>query len=625
MNAPAIAPHGTFFRRHGGILLATFFMQLALLALAFPLPGWEPGQGLFYIDHPFHLYQITLGRALIEHGNLVGYDPFFGGGNLGGVTINLSARLPVLISLLVPSSVSTANLYLYYVFLCALLAPLSLVGVGALLRWPVFQTAVVAVLGILFWWVGALHWYHTAGMVSFVFACYTSITYSVWVFQMISARGGKFPYTSICAAGVLGGFGLWLHPLFGVMAGVMIAGFLLAHFKELNLISTLVRGTAIGLIALALNIPWVLAMRTGANMMASESVYQIDFGFKFLANAILGVWYRSMGSLLNPLVVALGLLALLIVKSERRRDLITFSAIGSAFILFAAFGATVNILSTLQPNRFLAPGFLIIGIAASFALPEVKSWLQSRQKQAMGIVVLTVALLLATILARELIREVIPGTHGRYGKTPPEVTYPPASVAWLTSWINEHTSHDGRILFETSLARKHGGGHIAGYLALRTGREFIGAPYPFLMPERSFWDKVGFGHPLAELTPEKLVAGLELYNVGWIVAHSEELARRLAELPQARLLAQQGDIRIFGIDRPLSYFQSGDARVVARDFNRLEVAAKAGDTLVMRYQWIKGISTTPPSNIEPISLSPDLPPFIRISDAPAHFLIHLQR
>lgn len=625
LNSPTLAPSGVFSRRHTGVLVAAFLLQLALLALAFPLPGWEQGQGLFYIDHPFHLYQVTLGRALLEHGSLVGYDPFFGGGNLGGVTINLSARLPVLISSVVPASVSTANLYLCYVFLCALLAPLSLASVGALLRWPVFQTGVAAVLGTLFWWIGALHWYHTAGMVSFVFACYTSITYAVLVFQIISAKGDKFPYTSICAAGILGGFGLWLHPLFGVMAAVVIAGFLLAHFRELNLISTLVRGTVIGLIAFVLNIPWILAMRTGANMMASESVYQIDFGFKFLANAILGVWHRSMGSLLNPLVVALGLLAMFIVKSERRRDFIAFSAIGSAFIIFAAFGATVNILSTLQPNRFFAPGFLIIGIAATYALPEVKSWLQSRRKPVMGMVVLAVALLLSTILARELIREAIPGTHGRYGKTPPEVTYPPATVTWLTSWINEHTSNDGRILFETSLGRKHGGGHAAGYLALETNREFIGAPYPFLMPERSFWDKVGFGRPLAELTTRRFVEGLDLYNVGWIITHSEELARRVSELPQVRLLAQKDDVHIFGIERPLSYFKIGDASVVARDFNRLEVTAKAGDKLIMRYQWIKGLSTTPPSSIEPISLSPDFPPFIQISNAPAHFLIHLNR
>lgn len=600
-------------------------LQLALLALAFPLPAWEQGQGLFYIDHPFHLYQVTFGRALLEHGSLVGYDPFFGGGNLGGVTFNVSAKLPVLASLLAPDSVSTETLYLSYVFLCALIAPLSITSIGMLLRWPVVQTLVLALLGTLFWWIGAFRWYHTAGMASFVCACYTSIVYSVWVFRTLSVKTENFPHARVGAGGVIGGLGLWLHPLFGVLAATLISGLLLAHYRELRLRSILSRGIAIGLLALALNTPWILAMRTGSNMLELEYVHQIDVGFRFLGDALIGVWGKSMGSPLNPLVVALGLAAVFLVRPERRRELIAFLASGIALLLFAAFGAQVHLLAGLQPNRFLAPGFLLIGIAASYAVADGTSWLQARQGRATRTLVWLVALLPAAILGRELVRELTPGAHGHYGKNPPEVTRPPESVAWLESWIKANTSNEGRILFETSFARKHGGGHAAGYLALQTKREFIGAPYPFLMPERSFWDKYGFGRPLAELTSGQLAAGLDLYNVSWAIAHSEELAGALAALPYARLLAQHGELRIFAIDRPLSYFQTGDARVVARDFNRLEVVAKPGDQLIMRYQWVKGIRTTPPSSIKPISLSPDLPPFIQISDAPAHFLIHLDR
>lgn len=623
MSAPTLAGSYLSYQRNTGTLLATLLVQLSLLALTFPLLGWEQGQGLFHIDHPFHIYQVTLGRALLEHGNLVGYDPFFGGGNLGGVPFNASAKLPVLISLLVPDSVSTGTLYLSYVFLCALIAPLSIASVGMLLRWPAIQTAVIALIGILFWWIGAFRWYHTAGMVSFVCACFTSIAYSVWTFQTIRAKDNKYPYAKIAAAGLLGGLGLWLHPLFGVMAGAMISAFVLVNFVDLNLRPALARGVAIGLIALALNVPWILAMRTGSNIL--DQPYQKDFGIEFLANAMIGVWGRSMSSLLNPIVVALGLMAMFLARSERRREIIVFFSTGITLILFAAFGAKVSMLANLQPNRFLAPGFLLIGIAASYAIADGKTWLQVKQQKILSLMGIASLFLLAAILVRELVREVIPGSHGRYGMTPPEVTYPPGSVSWLESWIKEHTNPEGRILFETSLARKHGGGHIAGYLALRTKREFIGAPYPFLMPERSFWDKSGFGRPLAELTTKQLVAGLDLYNVGWVIAHSEELTHRLAETPQARLLAQRDGIHIYGINRPFSYFEVGDAHVVERNFDRLGISGKPGDNLILRYHWVKGIRTTPKSQIEPISLSPDFPPFIQITNAPEHFLIHLQR
>ena len=601
----------------------SLLVQLALLALAFPLPGWEEGQGLFHIDHPFHIYQVTLGRALLEHGSLVGYDPFFGGGNIGGVTFNASAKLPVLISWLIPNAVSTEFLYTCYVFLCALIAPCSLAGVGVLLRWSVIQTTAVVLLGTLFWWVGSFHWYHTAGMVSFVCASYTSIAYSVWIYRIIGARNNRWPYAKIGMAGIIGGLGMWLHPFFGIMAGVMVATFMWAHSSELSLRSILARGTPVGLIAFALNVPWILAMRADSNILGQP--YQKEAGVEILIDAVLGIWGRSMGSILNPLVIILGLAALYLVLPERRRALTAFLGAGTALILFAAFGAKVNLLSDLQPNRFFAPGFLIIGIGASYAVEGAKSWLQARQSLLFNLVVAFAIILAGAVLTRELVREVTPGPHGHYGKSPPEVTNPSSSVAWLVSWINENTSSEGRILFETSLARKHGGGHIAGYLALQTKREFIGAPYPFTMPERSFWDGTGFGQDLAGLTTEHLVAGLNLYNVGWVIAHSAELTRRMEELPQARVLAQQGDIRIFGINRPLTYFHAGDAKVTARDFDRLEVAAKPGAPLILRYHWVKGITTTPATQIDPISLSPNFPPFIQISNAPEHFTIHINR
>lgn len=607
------------------IVIAAIATQLALLFITFPLPAGSDGQGLFHIDHPYHLYQVALGRTLIEYGNFVGYDPFFGGGNLGGVTYNASAKLPILLSLLIPASVPTETLYSYYVFACALIAPAAIVLLGHLLRWTAAQTIIAGLVGLLFWWIGAFRWYHTAGMVSFVCACYISLPYAVWVFRSILTRGGTFPLARVFSAGLLGGLGMWLHPLFGIMAGTILTGFLAANFASLKWSATLSRGSAIALIAVALNLPWIQAISNGSSELLDQP-YQKFAGSEFLANAILGVWNQSMGSMLNPLVVVAALITLFVCRCASRREAMIFFGLGSSFIFFAAFGAKLAILSGLQPNRFLAPGFLIIGIAATYAANDYISWLLSKRKYgALKLVSVAIVLLLFATSARELAREAFPGTHGRYGKSPPEITLPPASVAWLASWIKAHTTPDGRILFETSLSRNHGGGHIAGYLALQTKREFIGAPYPFLMPERSFWDQSGFGHPLSELTAERLSAGLELYNVGWVIAHTEELGRHIAALPHARLLAHSEGIRIFGIDRPLSYFQSGEAQVLERDFDRLVVSTKPGTDLVLRYHWIKGVTMTPTAQVEPVSLLPDYPPFIRIVNAPAHFLIHLNR
>jgi hypothetical protein len=614
-------------RRHTAgacILLSALAIQLALLALTFPLPPWEPGQALFHIDHPYHLYQVALGRELIAQGLWVGYDPFFGAGHLGGMTLNASARLPVLVAAFLSDSVPTESIYLVYVFACALIAPAFIVVTGLLLRWPASQTIVATLTGFLFWWLGAFRWYHTAGMVSFVCACFASIPYAAWVLRGILLPAGNFPLSGVIAAGLLGGLGLWLHPLFGVVVAMISMTFLAGHFSRWRWTTVLARGASIGLIALATNLSWILAMRGGSELF--DQPYQKAAGMAFLIDALIGVWNQSMGMLLNPLVILLALLALAIATAERRREAAIFVGAGVVCILFAGFGAHADFFAKLQPNRFLAPGFLLVGLSASYAAPGILAWLRDQSRPgAFRLAGLFAAILLAAILGRELVREVAPGQHGRYGKSPPEVTFPPESVAWLEKWIKDSTTPQGRILFETSLSRKHGGGHIAGYLALRTRREFIGAPYPFLMPERSFWDHSAFGRPLAELSAERLSAGLELYNVGWIITHSEELGRRVTGLPHARLLAQREGMRIFGLDRTLSYFHSGDAEVMDRGFDRLEVSARPGADLMLRYHWIDGIGFTPAIQAEPVFLSPDYPPFIRILDAPEHFLIHLNR
>jgi hypothetical protein len=49
----------------------------------------------------------------------------------------------------------------------------------------------------------------------------------------------------------------------------------------------------------------------------------------------------------------------------------------------------------------------------------------------------------------------------------PELTDSPALVALLESWIAANTSADRRMVFETSLGRIHGGGHVAESLHQR--------------------------------------------------------------------------------------------------------------------------------------------------------------
>ncbi|MCX7113466.1 MAG: hypothetical protein NTX45_25870 [Proteobacteria bacterium] len=556
---------------------------------------------------------------------MIGFDPFFGAGYLGGLPFNPSAKLPVLISRIIPDAVPTEVFYSFYVFTCALIAPTAIVGMAFVLRWPYLHSALAALAGIFFWWIGALHWYHTAGMVSYVCACYLAIAYAAWVWSLCAVRDRKA--AQVIAAGLLGGLGMWLHPTFGFMPAALFVAFLLLNREQFSF-QMIGKAMVIAALAVMLNLPWILILATkGGDAILSQvqQPFQKAVGFDVLLEPLLGFWNPYMGSVLNPLSAIICLIAVISLDRIQRKNILPFVIAGCAILLYGAFGAGIDKLALLQPNRFIASGFLLLGLGAAFATGEFVLRLREGTYGLPGLIAGSIAVLVLLVPVRELVREISPDKNGHYGKIPPEITDTPESVAWLESWIKMNTSVDGRILFETSLGRIHGGGHVAGYLALKTKREFIGGAYPFCLPQVSFWDRFGFGGPIGDLSEERFASGLEIYNVGWIVAHSQGLVHLVERLKNVRPVADFGIIRIFSVDRKMSYIQSGKGRIQSRDFNQIIVSDVQGPTLTLRYSWIPGLVTSPPTRIEAEQVLPDFPPLIRIINPPDRFDLHLPR
>ena len=605
------------------ILALTLLVQLALLCFSMPISQILSGAHSYHIDNPYHVYQIELGKSLLQHGHLLGYDPFLGAGHLGGMSDNGSARLPVFVAALLPA-VPTGVLYSLYVLLCALIGPLAVVGMGRLLRWPVLHTAMASALGLVVWWIGALHWFHTAGMVSYVCGCYLGLPYAAWVWQLCSA-GQRQGAARLAGAGILGGLGIWLHPLFPIQVGLLFVGFAVTGFPAASVRRVVLRGAVIAAIALLVNLPWLIAMLgnhdIGANPLALHP-FQKVVGWQVALKPALGMW-TGMGSFCNPLLLAACLAGLYWMRGEQRRRMLPFVIAGVLLLLFAAFGALSAALAQLQPNRFVAPAFLLIAMGAAYSAGE---YLQRLELGGLGkgrLVGVAVAGLLCLYTGREMIREAMAGPHGHYGTTPPELSDAPPLVAQLEAWISANTTQDGRILFETSLARIHGGGHVAGLIALKTDREFMGAGYPYSLPSVSFWDRVAFGRPIQQVSTAELAQGLDLYNVGWVIAHTPQLQKAMDALPMASAAAQFGTVRIYKIDRPLSFIAEGSGRIASRGFDRIHVSGAGGASVILKYHWLPGLVASPAASIEPVQLAPGFPPFIRVRNPPNDFTLSL--
>src|SRR5262249_604514 len=153
----------------------------------------------------------------------------------------------------------------------------------------------------------------------------------------------------------------------------------------------------------------------------------------------------------------------------------------------------------------------------------------------------------------EVSREVRYAPVGHYGAIPPEVRPLGDKSRWLVEWLKSNTTRDGGILFETSKARVHDGAHMAGYYRINSDREFLGGPYPFTF-KADFWDETVFGRPIASVSHDQLRRLLDLYNVGWVVVHSQAAKQYFETAPGISLAAEHEDLRIYRAERSLSYF-----------------------------------------------------------------------
>jgi hypothetical protein len=134
-----------------------------------------------------------------------------------------------------------------------------------------------------------------------------------------------------------------------------------------------------------------------------------------------------------------------------------------------------------------------------------------------------------------------------------------------------------------------------------------------------------FGRPIESIGKERFMEYLELYNVGWIVAHRAETKRALEQFPHVAEVGQCENVTAYRVERPLSYVLQGRGVVAVDEFNNLVLDGLEGDSIILSYNYVQGLESTPAVEIEPISLMNGLPPFIRLVAPPHTVRLHLGR
>jgi hypothetical protein len=285
--------------------------------------------------------------------------------------------------------------------------------------------------------------------------------------------------------------------------------------------------------------------------------------------------------------------------------------------LFATVGAAVPGVGIVQPNRFSSAAYLFLVLPAGIGTRTLvgmltnATWRKRMLAAAIGVVCATSF----SWSAWEVKKELSYAPVGHYGPVPPEVRGLGMKSRWLLNWLAENTTPEGRILFETSKARIHDRAHMAGYYAINADREFIGGPYP-LMFFASYWDGFAFGRPLESTPVGEFRRNLDIYNVGWIIAHTPASQRYLASVPGVSPAGTHEDLRTYRVEGPLSYFLSGSGRVQSRGINRVVLTDLEESEAVIKYQYVSGMIAEPPAILEPYWI-PGIPkPFVRVTAIP---------
>lgn len=608
------------------ICLLVWVLHGALLAFALPLSELFSALPLLHIDSPFHQYQLSVARELWENHALIGYDPWFAAGHLGGVNYNASAKVPALLAALLPSLLGPVTAYKLYVFLSALVAPGFVLLAMRLLKADAMTTIGAMVLGMLLWWISALRWYHTAGMVAFVAASYASLPYTVLVWRTVT---GTLTASAVVALSVFGALGMLFHPLFPIP--VIFAAFflVLATWKEVRPKALVVVLATVPLLCLLPNISWILpSVHYPGWSDGSLSPFQKSVDISVVLSEALGrIEGMARGAKVNPVIWLCVALALSpVTESLSRRIAGGFTMAALALIVFAAVGAWWTVFGTLQPNRLSAAAYLLLTIPAAIGIASV---IRAATQSQRGCLInfgakTTVALLLAASIffATELKNEVSGADTPHYGRPSPEVRGVGETTTWLAYWLEHNTTTDARVLFETSLGRVHDGAHVAGYLARTSGREFIGGPYVY-MHYAGFWDGYLFGQPISKFSSEDFSKQLELYNVGWIVAHSQTSQAYLEKHFSVHEQAKHGGVVVYRVQRAHSYFLEGSGRVAGRRTNRIDLDQLSGDAVTLKYHYVDGLVTEPPVVVQPVLLPGDPKPFIRLLAPPRQLSIGL--
>jgi hypothetical protein len=109
---------------------------------------------------------------------------------------------------------------------------------------------------------------------------------------------------------------------------------------------------------------------------------------------------------------------------------------------------------------------------------------------------------------------------------------------------------------------------------------------------------------------------MDLYNVGWIIAHSDETKAYLDSYPDAEPGPSFKQVKTYKLRRSLNYFVKGDGRVKQRGHNNVVLSDLSGSEVIVKFHLVPGLTSEPPTVLTPVKFLDDPTPFVKLLNPP---------
>jgi hypothetical protein len=606
------------------IICSALLLQLFLVGWTFPITELFSQKPLFYIDNAFHWYYLKLINNIIENGTLTGYDPYFSAGSLGGITSDVSGHAGQAVTFILKKYVTEIQAWKIYVFFTAIIGPILPSISLIIFKFSPMQIIIGTGLSIIIWWTSWFHWFHVAGMASYVVATF----FSLLIIAKFIHQDPTTTLSNTIRMSVLVAILVFIHPLAILPIFTLLTCFLCFNYFEIrnNQIVWVVTSVLMGI---TLNLFWLvpfLFTGSGATMFNIVS-YQAEVKPINIILELMGIWKDHIhGSKVYPLLFLLSGIAIFRNESNIKQVYIwPFILAWLILEIYAWTAGAIPIFARLtQPNRFAPAGYLLLIVPATLAFRslEWKTLNLFKPRTAFLTGTYISAGLLAAININEILREISYGKHGHYAAPPPQVKDFGPYTDFVLDTLAKETNTSARVLFETSLGRVHDQGHLAGYYAYTSNREFIGGPYPYTYFS-GFWDGFVFGKPIKEIPQEKFMEYLKSYNIGWIIAHSPASKAYFNNLPTITKGTSFNELQLYIVNQTHSFFLNGNGIIDSRKHNIIHLKELSGDIVDLKYHYYKDLVTNTGDRIEYIFLMDDPTPFIRFKKPPKEIIIRI--